>query len=332
MPQVQRLTNNTGIPLSVAVWLATDPYDYVVDPNYISVTTLLKSPRQIVLGRRMPLQPQEAQDIAGSMARALGNAVHGNIESSWLNHYKDTLVRLGYRPGIIDRIKINPEPEDLTPGDIPIYMERRAFQTVGKYTIGGKFDFVGDGTLDDFKTTGVFSYMSGSNEWKYKMQGSMYRWLNPEIITSDHMNIQFIFTDWSKRDSIIQKAKGYPATRIFQHKVPLLSVAETDVWVRDKLALIESLESTPEPELPLCGAEDLWQDAPTYKYYKNPLKKLKSTANFATSAEATIRWIEDGRVGEVVEVAGTTKGCLYCDCFQLCTQKDQLIASGSLKV
>ena len=32
------------------------------------------------------------------------------------------------------------------------------------------------------------------------MQGGIYKWLNPELITSDHVYIQFIFTDRSEDD------------------------------------------------------------------------------------------------------------------------------------
>lgn len=330
MTQPQQLTNTTGIPLSIAVWLANDEYDRFNDPNYISVTTLIKSPRQIILGRRATPENTDTMDVVSLMASKLGTAVHNSIEYTWINNYREALTRLGYPAKVIDRIRINPvEPET---GTIPIYMEKRAFREVGKFIIGGKFDFIGDGHLDDFKTTGVYTYISGSNEWKYQLQGSLYRWLNPEIITGDHMNIQFIFTDWSRRDAMIKAKDGYPPTKIFQHKIKLKSVAETDVWVQERIRLIESLENTPEAELPYCEARDLWQDNPTYKYYKNPAKKTRSTANFQTSAEATIRWIEDGRLGEVVEVPGTTKGCLYCDAFNQCTQKDALIACGSLKV
>jgi len=330
--QVNTLTNNSGVPLSIAVWLAHDNYDYIDDTNYISVTTLIKSPRQIILGRRICTVEQPAPDVAGRMAGAIGSSIHGSIEDAWYNHHKECLSKLGYPNKVIDRIKINPEPSELLPGIIPIYMEKRVERKVGSFTIGGKYDFIGDGQLEDFKTTGVYSYMSGSNDWKYKLQGSLYRWLNPEIVTGSHLSIQFIFTDWSKKDSIIQAAKGYPATKIFQHKIPLISVPETQVWVEEKIRLLESLEDTPECDLPLCEANDLWQDEPTYKYYKNPAKRTRSTANFTTSAEATIRWIEDGRCGEVVTVPGTCKGCLYCDAFHQCTQKDSLIAAGSLKV
>ena len=41
------VTNNTNLPLSIAVWLACDDYDYNNDPYTISATTLLKPLKQI---------------------------------------------------------------------------------------------------------------------------------------------------------------------------------------------------------------------------------------------------------------------------------------------
>lgn len=328
----QCMTNKTQIPLSIAVWLADDTYEYIDIPDYISVTTLIKSPRQIVLGRRLTVSNSETLDVADKMASKFGTAIHNSIEDTWTRRHKENLLRLGYPGHVIDRILVNPKPEDLYEDCIPVYMELRAFQKVGKYTIGGQFDFVGDGVLDDFKSTGVYSFSSGANEWKYRLQGSLYRWLNPEIITADHMNIQFIFTDWKKHEALYKAKSGYPPTRMYQHKVKLMSLVETEMWVRKRISEIDLLMDMPEAELPLCDAQALWQDAPTYKYYKNPAKTTRSTGNFDTSAEAQIRWIEDGRIGIIKEVAGTAKGCLYCEAFNLCSQKDTLIANGTLKI
>ena len=47
-----KFTNKNNIPLSLAVWLVTDEYDYVDKPNYISATSLLKPTRQLVLSKR----------------------------------------------------------------------------------------------------------------------------------------------------------------------------------------------------------------------------------------------------------------------------------------
>ena len=324
-----RLTNNTGVSLSMAVWLADDPYDYVDIPNYISITTLMKSVRQIILGSRLSSNVV-TQDVNEAMSSRLGSAIHSSIEDTWTNRAEACLKKLGYPAAVIDRIRINPEPDELFDGCIPVYMEKRSYRKIGKWTVGGKFDFVGDGKLEDFKSTGVFYYMSGNNDAKYTLQGSLYRWLNPEIVTDDHMTIQFIFTDWSKADA--RYKDGYPSSRIFPRKYRLTPVAEMELWVQRKLALLEELWDTPESELPLCDADALWQDQPIYKYYKNPSKMNRSTKNYDTMAEANLRWIEDGQVGIIVEAPGNAKGCLYCDSYSICSQKDALIASGTLKV
>jgi hypothetical protein len=330
--QQQLFTNNSGVPLSMAVWLADDTYDFVDEPNYISATELIKSPRQIILARRAGATDPETADISSRMPSAMGNAVHNAIENAWVERYKENMAKLGFSRKVIDRVRVNPGPEDMFPGIIAVYLEQRSYRKVGKYTVGGKFDFVGDGTIEDFKTTGVFAYISGSNDWKYCLQGSIYRWLNPDLITSDYIGIDFQFTDWSKRDAIIRADKGYPPTRIWQYKVRLKSIPETEAWVRERVALIERLEHAPESTLPLCEFHDLWQDPPKYKYYKNPANRNRSTKNFDTLAEANVRLIQDGSVGVVIEVPGQVKACKYCDAFDLCSQKDALLSASTLKL
>jgi len=325
-------TNNSNISLSIAAWLVDDEYDYIDDPDYISVTTLMKHPRQIILSRRLPPADRLIQDVADAMSRKIGSAVHSSIEGTWRYRHNECLNKLGYPDYTIKRIRINPKPEEVVPGIIPIYLEQRAFHKIGKYTIGGKFDFVGDGALEDFKSTLVFYYMNGSKDADYILQGSLYRWLNPDIITQNHMTIQFIFTDWKKHEARYKADQGYPQMRMVSRKYNLMSVAETELWVQRKLALLESMQDTPEMELPLCDAATLWQDQPVYKYYKNPNNLKRSTKNYDTMAEANLRWIEDGRVGVIHEVPGPAKACLYCDAFSICTQKDALIANGTLIV
>ena len=55
---MSKYINTEDTPLSVAVFLATDHYDY--DPNTISATRLLKPIRQTILSGRVP---KEAQGI-----------------------------------------------------------------------------------------------------------------------------------------------------------------------------------------------------------------------------------------------------------------------------
>lgn len=322
-----KLTNNTGISLSLAVWLAEDTYDHNADPKYLSATGLLKPTRQIILKARAPYNEIE-RDISQDVASSSGTAFHEAIERSWKNNYAKSLLKLGYPKDIIERIAIN--PTELKPDTIPVYMEIRSVKEISGYKVGGKFDFVGEGILEDFKSTGVYSYMQGNKDQDYILQGSIYRWLNPEIITSDVMKIQFIFTDWSKLRSMIEKDKGYPQQRVLTHKLKLMSIEDTEHWIKEKIADITKFLKVPEDQLPECTREELWQKPSVFSYYKDPNKRTRATRNFDAYNLAYERYILDGSVGVIVEKKGQVRACEYCGGFDLCTQKDAYIADGSL--
>lgn len=325
--------NVSAVPLSLAVFLATDNYDHDDDPHTISATALIKPVRQIVLSARVP-QEDAVVDLINMVASRMGSAIHDAIERSWTGNHNAALEALGYPKKVIDKIRINPTREQLQDlaadgvESIPIYLEQRAYKTVGKFKISGKFDFVGDGRVEDFKTTSTYTAINNTNDVKHILQGSLYRWLNPEIITKDEMAIQFIFTDWSKAKAM-QDPK-YPQNRIQQRVHGLKSIAETQAFVERKLAQITQYWDADEEEIPYCTDEDLWRSEPVFKYYKNPASTKRSTKNFENKHDATLRYIEDGSVGIVKEVPGQATACKYCPAFSVCTQKDQLIASGDL--
>ena len=322
-----KYTNVSNVPLSLAVFLATDNYDYSDDDNTLSATALIKPLRQLVLSNRVNVE-DAAADLIGMLQSRMGSAIHDAIERAWKENHVEALKILGYPPKIIERFRINPKPEEITPDIIPVYMEQRAKKKVGKYTISGKFDFVGDGRVEDFKSTSVFTAINNTNDEKYILQGSIYRWLNPQLITKDEMAIQFIFTDWSAARA--RSEANYPQQRTMQRILPLKSIQETDAFVRRKLTLLDQYWDAPEADIPHCTDEDLWRSAPVFKYYKNPTKMTRSTKNFDTQQEAFMRKAEDGNVGVVIEQPGQVTACKYCPAFSACKQKDTLIATGDL--
>lgn len=324
---MSKYANTSSVPLSLAIFLATDNYDHNPDSNTISATALIKPVRQLVLSARVP-EDLSPVDLVNLVPSRMGSAIHDAIERSWKDNYKPAMEALGYPKRVIEKIKINPEPHELTDGTIPVYMEQRAHKQVGKFIVSGKYDFIGDGRVEDFKTTSTYTAMNNTNDEKYIWQGSIYRWLNPVIITKDEMAIQFIFTDWSKAKAM-QDPK-YPQQRIQQRLLPLKSLQETDAFVRRKLAQIEQYWEAKEEELPSCTDADLWRSEPVFKYYKNPDNTKRSTKNFDNRHDAQLRYIEDGSVGKVVEVPGQVTACKYCSAFAVCSQKDALIASGDL--
>lgn len=323
-----RYVNVSAVPMSLAVFLATDNYDH--DETTISATSLIKPLRQLILAGRVP-QDMGMPDLTQMVASRVGSAIHDGIERSWLTNYKIAMESLGISQRVIDRVRLNPTPADLAadPDIVPIYLEQRAYKQVGNYKVAGKFDIVIEGRVEDFKTTGTYTAMSNSNDAKYILQGSIYRWLSPEIITQDQMAIQFIFTDWSSMQA--RQNPAYPQQRFQQKILPLMSVAETDAWVRRQLSTFDTLVNVEESLLPLCTDDELWRTEPVFKYYKNgdPTSK-RSTKNFADPMEARIFMATTGGVGILVEKPGQVNACKYCAGFTICSQKDALIAAGDL--
>lgn len=325
---MSKYANTSSVPLSLAVFLASDNYDY--DEATISATTLIKPIRQIVLGARVP-EGDGVVDLVQMMPSRMGSAIHDAIERSWKDNHQTALTALGYPKKVIENIRINPEPAELTDGIIPIYLEQREKKQVGKFLVSGKFDFIGDGRVEDFKSTSAYTAMRGTNDEKYILQGSIYRWLNPKKITKDEMAIQFIFTDWSKAKAMADPK--YPQQRIQQKILPLKSVLETDSFVKRKLAQVEQFWDAPEESLPPCLDEDLWRSEVVFKYYgwhKKENRLVLKPKNFDTKQEAMIRMAEDGGKGLIKEVPGQVMACKYCNAFSVCSQKDALIASGDL--
>ena len=327
------LCNNSNIPLSVAVFLASESYDFKPNPRSLSATDFNRSVRQIVLRNRSNAaeSPTEPVDIASLVKSKNGTAIHDSIERVWLDETKRNagLRNLGYPESVIKRIVVNPEPSSVTPEQIPVYMEQRKTIELDGWTISGKFDFVAEGTLTDFKSTGTFTYTKKVNDEKFRNQGSIYKVIHKDIITNEHMHIVFWFTDW--KEALSKSDPTYPKTAVMPYPIKLMSEEETKQFMRKHIKAIEANENTPEPMLPICTAEELWQDEPTYKYYKDPLKKTRSTKNFTDFLEARTYFAQQGGVGELVTVQGKAMACNYCNVSSMCSQYKQLKEAGMIK-
>lgn len=313
------ITNTHDIPLALAVWLVSDYYDYQNQENYISATTLMKPIRQLVLGART-LRDGLTTDLSEYVARAMGNSLHDSIEKAWTENYQKSLQILGYPDSMIDRVLINPTEQQLASvqNPIPVYLEQRATAKVGKWTVGGKFDLVADGVVHDNKSTTVYSWINQDKDADYALQGSIYRWLNQGKITEDFIRINFIFTDWQR--SMVNSKPEYPSARAQHREIPLMSIADTEKWITNKLIQIEKYWDLPDAQIPECTDEELWRSNPVFKYYSDPTKTGgRSTRNFPTLVEAN-QYKAEKLKGVVLSVPGEPKRCNYCDAFAHCQQ------------
>lgn len=315
---MSKFTNDLDIPLGLAVWLVNDNYDYQAIPNYISATSLMKPVRQIVLGAR----DKEAirEDLVDLIPRALGNSIHDSVENAWVRNKEANLRSLGYPDSVIEKVKVNPKKDELTDSCIPIYIEQRTTKKIGKYTIGGKFDMCIEGVIHDIKSTSAYAWVFGTNDEDYKLQGSIYRFLNPDIIKSDFIRIMFVFTDWQKSRV---GTENYPNSRVLYKDIPLMSIKETERWIRDKLAKVDTFKDSEESEIPYCTPEELWLNEPKHRYYKDPNKTTRATRVFDTMFEAEAYKAETGKgVGIIISEKLEPKRCGYCPAYSICSQKD----------
>lgn len=328
-----KYTNSLNMPLSVAVYLATDHYDHAAVGKGLSATTLIKPIKQVILSKRAT-GAEGIPDVAGMISSRIGTSIHNGIRHAWLNNHEQALRDLGYPEAIIKKVVVNPPAGTILTGKIPVYTEVRTSKEVLGITVSGEFDFVAEGKLEDHKSTGTYTYVKDTKGDDYIAQGSIYRWLNPELITGDHIGINFFFMDWSAA-SARQQPDKYPQHRILQKKYPLWSIPETDAYVHERVATLLRLWNAPEEQLPPCTDKDLWRTEPVYKFYAKPENATngsKSTKNFDSLIEANQHKAKSGDKGIVKTVPGEVKACRFCDGFALCKQKDALIASGDLVV
>lgn len=317
------ITNNSDIPLALAVWLLHDDYDYINEPNYISATALLKPVRQHILSKRVPRE-MVSEDVEDYVARSLGNSLHSAIERVWIDQYAIPLKKLGYPQSVIDAVLVNPTEQQVkdNPDGIFVYLEQREKRKLGKYTIGGKYDLVLEGILHDFKSTSAYSWVYGNRAEDFILQGSIYRWLNPKKITADYIRICYIFTDWQKAQALSNP--NYPSKRVEQEDYPLQDPLQIEEWMKNRIALIERYKDAPDEDIPECTPEELWMSDPKYKYYADPNKTSgRSTKNFTDPAKAREHQAKAGK-GIIITEHALPKRCGYCAAAPICKQRERL--------
>jgi hypothetical protein len=323
--------NDLDAPLSIAAWLASDFYDHHGDPNALSATSFLQPLRALILSKRLYSQPLNEYDlnISNYIASSYGVALHDSIEKVWTQeHYKGAMLALDYPEKVINKIEVNPTTEK--PNTIPVYVERRREKVLNNIIISGKLDFTMQGVLEDFKSTSVWNWIYQSNVEDYIMQGSIYAWLHDDIITEDYIKINYIFTDWSKAESL--RKADYPKKRIVSKKYPLLSMDAVKGFLELKIKEYMQYKDALETDLPQCTDKELWKKETLYKYYANPEKKKRSNKNFTNKDEAYTYFKDKKFVGEIIEVPGEVVRCKYCNAYNLCSQKDTYLADGSLVI
>lgn len=337
-----KITNTQGIPLALAVWLLHDEYDYIAENNYFSVTGLLKPSRHLILPQRIDTSNHEV-DLSEFIARAMGHAIHDSIEKAWKNgNHRRPLLKMGYSESQIDRILINPTDAELAAAEnpIPVYLEQRMYRPLHvdgvDYIIGGKFDMITEGKVNDTKSTSAWSWALGSRDEEHIDQLSTYNWIDKNAFADMEMSeklepkihdevgqINYVFTDWQK--NFAETIKKYPSSRTKFKELALKTPDEVEARLVAKIRELRKFWNMPEGQIPECTEAELWMSDPKYKYYSNPDKTDgRATKNFDSLIEARTHAAAKGK-GVIIPQPREAKRCAYCPAFDACTQKDRYL-------
>lgn len=322
-----KIKNDLGIDWIIAGWLASNTYTGSNSDSYISASSFCRSVRQNVLGRLIEKSGEEDPiDISTMLKASTGTALHRDIQAVWENPViiTEALKSLGYTDTQIKNIHINPsEPVDGT----NLWFEKRATREIGDWTVTGQFDLVVDDTIHDFKSTSVYTYINKTKEEDYKIQLSIYRWLNRELIKNDIGIIHYIFTDWNKIN--VYSTDGYPNHPFVSININLMSLDETEEFIKKRIRDIDYYTENLN-ELPLCDDHHLMISKETWQYFTSATSS-KAYRNFDTKLEALKYMQSKGGKGIVKQKQLEPVGCKYCNCCSKCNQYKSFIQNGILK-
>ena len=133
-------------------------------------------------------------------------------------------------------------------------VEKRVGADVLGWKLTGKYDYIDDGILIDYKYTSVWSFVFGRKEWEF--QANVNRWL----LHKNGMEIKglknfLLFRDWTESKV---GSKNYPREKMIPIALPLWPLANAEAYVLDQVKAHQAARAKPDFELPKCSKEDRW--------------------------------------------------------------------------
>jgi hypothetical protein len=274
------ITNNANLPMPF-VRMAEDNYE--IKPKRYSVTTLLKPVREILLKRRY--NGEIKQDCSDMIWLLFGKAVHSILEQ-----YSD--------------------------GESEFAEEKLTVKLENGYTVSGIIDLydIDKAEVVDYKTASVWKVIYKDYE-DWRKQGLAYAWLlRKNGFPCNKVVFYAILKDFNTT-----KAKTdheYPQSPVVKVEFNIGDIEEMDRYIRDKIDEIISFENKPDAELPLCSAEERWNDGNKYAVMKKGRKTAMRVLDTINAAE---EW-KSANGGDFIETRkGIDKKCSdYCLCCMKC--------------
>lgn len=277
-----KLTNVMGLPESIVRLCDVEPHN---EPGTVSVTTLLKGTREIILERRH--WDEITEDVSDRIW-----AIYGKVAHKMLEHETDTSVA-----------------------------EERLTAKVGGMTITGRMDLYDLAThvIDDYKTASVWKIIKGDFE-DWRRQGNGYAWLlHQNGFEAKAAKFTAILKDQKKSEA--KYDPNYPQRPVHVVTFPISSadIYEFDRFVREKVAELESCEKLADDDLPACSAKERWERETKYAVMKEGNVKALKLCFTRDEAERFIETKPRDKL-TIVERKGESIKCLeYCSVCEHCS-------------
>jgi CRISPR/Cas system-associated exonuclease Cas4 (RecB family) len=232
-------------------------YGWYVKAGHISVTSLLKSPRQRWLMERHGSDVVE--DVSDRIWLLLGSAVHAILQKSHDNHL----------------------------------VEERLRTTVEGWTLTGQADLLDpEMVLSDYKVTSVWSVIHVDHiEWEQQL--NVYAWLYQQHgFSVKRVQIVAILRDWQQSKTV---EHDYPPRPVKVIEVPLWTLERQEAFVLERVRLHQASETLADDALPECSDEERWA-RPTVYAVMGRAKRALRLHDTMDAAERHAREVPGARV------------------------------------
>lgn len=244
-----KFTNKLGLPGPLAKALSSD--DYTLAGGDISVTGLIKSPRQRQLELRHDAEIEV--DVSTRVWLLLGKAVHYVLEKA------------GYANA---------------------FLEETFVEEIDGVKVKGQSDvFNWDGVLWDYKVSSAFAFKEVKSEWEAQLNFYALFW-HLAGFDVKALRIAGIVRDW--RWSEWQRDKGnYPDAAATVLEIPLWPAPTAARIMRERVKLHKAAADLPDDQLPLCSDGERWAKPEAWAVKKEGGKAAIRGGVCSTQDEAT---------------------------------------------
>lgn len=289
--------------------------------NHFSVTTLIRSGRQVALGSRHG--DKVLHDPLDGMWRLFGHVIHSIMENHGKAEDPDAMIEL----------RVGHEIEGFyAHGQADLYLP-------GSYKIR------------DYKVTKAEAMLYDDKDehvQQLNLLAALFR-LNGHPV--EELELVFVFRNHDPRKYV--EGGRYPKEAVMVSPVPVWDYERAEQFLRDRVRLHIEASKTKDEDLAECTDKERWQGPPLYKVYKlNPdgSRQMKAKATVETKLgaedwldahleelEAAHNEREAKRIAklvkaqdpkpferpefEIVELPGKPIKCFFCEIADFCSQR-----------